>query len=136
MKFRVLYRLKPSSCAALGYNHGAQKEERVREIVIKAMLISVVWGALWYMMVMLFPTQTLLLFTTDPGFISIGKFALQIFAITFLTMSEVIIRLFQGIGEVTSALIIASARQVIFLIPCLLILPYTLGLNGLWLAYL
>jgi len=136
LNFAFCIGLSQAVVPLVGYNHGAQKEERVREIVIKAMLISVMWGALWYVMVMLFPTQTLLLFTTDLGFLSIGKSALQIFAITFLTMSEVIISaFFQGIGEATPALIIALARQVIFLIPCLLILPYTLGLNGLWLAY-
>ncbi|MBS7647670.1 MAG: MATE family efflux transporter [Candidatus Bathyarchaeia archaeon] len=120
----------------VGYNYGAQKKERIREIVVKAISVGFAWGTLWYVAVMLFPTQTLLLFTTDPEFLSVGVSALQIFAITFLTMSEVIISaFFQGIGKATSALIVTSARQFIFLIPCLLTLPYLLGLNGLWLAY-
>jgi len=136
LNFAFCMGLSQAVVPLVGYNYGAQKEERIREIVIKAILISVIWGALWYGMVMLFPTQTLALFTTDPEFLSVGTSALQIFAINFLTTSEVIISaFFQGIGKATSALIVTSARQVIFLIPCLLTLPYTLGLNGLWLAY-
>ncbi|MEM2168550.1 MAG: MATE family efflux transporter [Candidatus Bathyarchaeia archaeon] len=120
----------------VGYNYGARKGRRVREIIIKAISVGVVWGTLWYAAVILFPMQTLALFTTNPEFLSIGASALQIFAITFLTMSEVIISaFFQGIGRAKSALIVTSARQFIFLIPCLLTLPYIFGLNGLWMAY-
>jgi putative MATE family efflux protein len=119
-----------------GYNYGAQKQERVREIAAKAILTGAAWGALWYAIVMLFPTQTLTLFTTDPEFLKTGASALQIFALTFLTTSEVIISgFFQGLGKAKSAIVITSARQFILLIPCLLTLPYTIGLNGLWLAY-
>jgi Na+-driven multidrug efflux pump len=120
----------------VGYNYGAQKQNRVREIAFKAISIGAAWGALWYVIVMLFPAQTLELFTTDPEFLRTGVSALQIFAITFLTTSEVIISgFFQGLGKAKSAIIITSARQFIFLIPCLLTLPYIIGLNGLWLAY-
>jgi len=136
LNFAFCIGLSQAVVPLVGYNYGAQKEERIREIVVKAILVSVMWGALWYTAVILFPTQALSLFTVDPEFLSAGVSALQIFAITFLTTSEVIISaFFQGIGRATPALIVTSARQVIFLIPCLLILPYTLGLNGLWLAY-
>jgi putative MATE family efflux protein len=136
LNFAFCIGLSQAVVPLVGYNYGAQKKERVREIVVKAISVGFAWGTLWYAAVMLFPTQTLLLFTTDPEFLSVGASALQIFAIAFLTMSEVIISaFFQGIGKATSALIVTSARQIIFLIPCLLTLPYTLGLNGLWLAY-
>ncbi|MGB9713921.1 MAG: MATE family efflux transporter [Candidatus Bathyarchaeales archaeon] len=136
LNFAFCIGLSQAVVPLVGYNYGAQKKERVREIVVKAISVGFAWGTLWYAMVMLFPTQTLLLFTTDPEFLTVGASALQIFAIAFLTMSEVIISaFFQGIGKATSALIVTSARQIIFLIPCLLTLPYTLGLNGLWLAY-
>jgi len=41
---------------------------------------------------------------------------------------------FQGIGKALPSLIIASSRQLIFLVPCLLIIPSLLGLSGLWIA--
>ena len=42
---------------------------------------------------------------------------------------------FQGIGKGRAALVLASARPVIFLIPALLILPRLFGLSGLWAAF-
>ncbi|MEM2338051.1 MAG: MATE family efflux transporter [Candidatus Bathyarchaeia archaeon] len=136
LNFAFCIGLSQAVVPLVGYNYGAQKLERVREIVVKAVLSGVVWGIIWYVVVTLFPVQTLLLFTTDIKFLGIGVSALQIFGISFLTMSEIIISaFFQGIGKATSALIVASARQFIFLTPCLIILPYTFGLNGLWLAY-
>jgi len=136
LNFAFCIGLNQAVVPLVGYNYGARKNERVREIATKATSIGAAWGALWYIMVMLFPTQTLELFTTDPEFLRIGASALQIFAITFLTTSEIIISgFFQGLGKAKSAIIITSARQIIFLIPCLLTLPYTIGLNGLWLAY-
>jgi Na+-driven multidrug efflux pump len=61
---------------------------------------------------MLFPAQTLELFTTDPEFLRTGVSALQVFAITFLTTSEVVISgFFQGLGKAKSAIIITSARH-------------------------
>jgi len=136
LNFAFCIGLSQAVVPLVGYNYGAQKQNRVREIAFKAISIGAAWGALWYVIVMLFPAQTLELFTTDPEFLRTGVSALQIFAITFLTTSEVIISgFFQGLGKAKSAIIITSARQFIFLIPCLLTLPYIIGLNGLWLAY-
>jgi putative MATE family efflux protein len=136
LNFALCIGLNQAVVPLVGYNYGAQKGERIREIVVKAISVGAAWGTLWYVIAMLFPAQTLSLFTTDPEFLSMGAPALQIYAITFLTTSEVIISgFFQGLGKAKSAIIITSARQFIFLIPFLLTLPYTIGLNGLWLAY-
>jgi putative MATE family efflux protein len=136
LNFAFCIGLSQAVVPLVGYNYGAQKKERVREIVVKAILAGFAWGTLWYVAVMFFPAQMLSLFTTDPEFLSVGVSALQIFAITFLTMSEVIISgFFQGIGKAIPSLIVTSSRQIIFLIPCLLTLPYTFGLSGLWSAY-
>lgn len=121
----------------VGYNFGAQKKERVGELVIKAGLTSVMWGALWWVLVMLFSTQIISLFGTDPNFLAAGPFALQLFALGFFTigLQTNLSSFFQGIGKAIPSLVVASSRQLIFLIPCLLIMPTILGLTGLWAAY-
>ncbi|MEM3694056.1 MAG: MATE family efflux transporter [Candidatus Bathyarchaeia archaeon] len=120
----------------VGYNFGARKNDRVRKIVVKAGLVSLSWGALWCIIAMLFPRQTLSLFSQDPDFIREGIRGLQIFAIAFLMVPEVIISsFFQGIGKAIPSLIVSSSRQILFLIPCLLILPYVFGIDGLWSSY-
>ncbi|UCH51214.1 MAG: hypothetical protein JSV54_00115, partial [Chloroflexota bacterium] len=42
---------------------------------------------------------------------------------------------FQGIGKGLPSLVMASARQVIFLLPFLYILPRVFGLTGLWAVF-
>lgn len=120
----------------VGYNFGARKHERIREIVVKAGLVTFAWGALWFTAAMLFPTQFLSLFSLDPEFLAGGTTALRIFALSFLTVPEITLSsFFQGIGRAIPSLIVSSSRQLIFLIPCLLTMPYTFGLIGLWTAY-
>ena len=42
---------------------------------------------------------------------------------------------FQGIGRGFPSLVLASARQIIFLLPGLLILPRFFGLTGVWVSF-
>ena len=120
-----------------GYNFAAQKKERVGEIIVKAGLISFTWGVLCWVGAMLFSTQIMSLFGTDPDFIAIGIQALQMFALGFflIGVQTNISAFFQGIGKSIPALVIGSSRQLLFLIPCLLIMPSIFGLTGLWAAY-
>lgn len=120
----------------VGYNFGANKNQRVRELVVKAGLVSFTWGAMWSTAAMLFPTQILSLFNSDPEFLAVGTTALRTFALGFLTVPELTFTsFFQGIGKFVPSLIVSSSRQLIFLIPYIIIMPYMFGLTGLWGAY-
>ncbi|MEM2103514.1 MAG: MATE family efflux transporter [Candidatus Bathyarchaeia archaeon] len=136
INFSFCIGLSQGTLPLVGYNFGAKRNERIRGIVVKAGLVSFAWGALWCLTSILFPRQILSLFSSDPYFIGEGANALQIFGLTFLTIQEVILgAFFQGIGKAVPSLIVSSSRQLIFLIPCLLTMPYVFGLNGLWSAY-
>ncbi len=121
----------------IGYNFGAKQKERVGEVVVKAGLASLVWGLLCCIVAMLFSTQIISIFNTEPQFLSIGSQALRIYAVAFFAIGIQMILsfFFQGIGKGLPSLVLASARQVIFLLPCLLILPRMFGLTGLWMAF-
>jgi len=120
----------------IGYNFGARKYERIGETVVKALLASFVWGALWWTVATLFSTQVMLLFNPDQDFLALGTLALSIFALNFFAgLDAPLSSFFQGIGKAIPSLVVASSRQLIFLIPCLLIMPSIYGLTGLWAAY-
>ncbi len=121
----------------IGYNFGAKKKERVAEVVIKSGSITFIWGALCWIVVMLFSTQIMSIFSTEPEFLLEGSRAFRIFAIAFFTigMQMTLSIFFQGIGKGLPSLILASARQIIFLLPGLLILPRIFGLSGLWAVF-
>ncbi len=121
----------------VGYNYGAKKKERVGEAVLKAGLLSLIWGSMCWVVMMLFSTQILSIFSTDPQFLTLGSFAFRIFASVFfiIGMQMNLGMFFQGIGLGLPSLVMASARQIIFLIPSVLILPRIFGLTGLWLSH-
>jgi Na+-driven multidrug efflux pump len=78
----------------------------------------------------------MLLFNPDQDFLALGTLALSIFALNFFAgLDAPLSSFFQGIGKAIPSLVVASSRQLIFLIPCLLIMPSIYGLTGLWAAY-
>jgi len=121
----------------VGYNFGANQNKRVGEVVTKASLLALLWGILCFITAMLFSKQIISIFNTEAQFLLEGNQALRIFSLAFFTIGiQMIIGFFfQGIGKGLPSLVLASARQVIFLLPCLLIFPQLFGLTGLWVAY-
>lgn len=135
--FMVCMGLGQGMLPLVGYNFGAKQKQRVGEIVIKTGLASFVWGALCWLVFMLFPSQVMSLFGTDPEFLHEATQALRIFVLLFFAVGIQIVTtfFFQGIGKGLPSLVLACARQVIFLVPALLILPRIFGLIGLWVAF-
>ncbi len=135
--FMVCMGLGQGMLPLVGYNFGAKQKERVGEIVIKAGLAGFIWGLLWWVVFMLFSPQVMSIFNADPQFLFEGTRALRIFVLFFFAvgLQIVVTFFFQGIGKGLPSLVVASARQVIFLIPSLLILPRMFGLTGLWVAF-
>lgn len=121
----------------VGFNFGANQKERVGEVVIKAGLLGLGWGLFCWLIFMIFPTQVISIFNSDPRFIAEGVRTLRIFVLLFFAIQlQIIVSFFfQGIGKGIPSFILASARQVIFLIPGLLILPRLFGVVGLWMAF-
>lgn len=121
----------------VGYNYSAKKKERVGEVVIKTTLSGFIWAALCWVVAMLLSSQVMSIFSTDPDFLATGTVAFRIFALGFLTVGPqtILSFFFQGIGKGFASFMVASSRQLLFLIPCLLIIPRIFGLTGLWAAY-
>lgn len=121
----------------VGFNFGAKKMQRIGEVVIKAGLASSCWAALWWVIVMLIPGQIMSIFSNDPEFLATGAEAIRMFSLLLFAIGAQISTnfFFQGIGRGLPSLVLASARQVIFLLPCLFVLPRVLGLTGLWVSF-
>ncbi|MCK5429005.1 MAG: hypothetical protein KAI94_06010, partial [Anaerolineales bacterium] len=121
----------------VGYNHGAGKNNRVGEVVVKAGLLSLGWGIMCAVIGLLLPRQIMALFNSDPGFLDTGQRAMRIFALSFFSigLQYTLSAFFQGLGRGIASLVLTSARQIIFLLPVLLILSRYFGLTGLWASF-
>ena len=108
----------------VGYNYGAKKKERVREIVLKAGLSGFIWGALWWLISLFLAKQVMSIFNADPNFLAAATPAFRIYALGFFTVGAqaILTFAFQGFGKAIPSLIVSLSRHVICLIPCLLIL--------------
>ena len=120
-----------------GFCYGAGRFSRVREAFRYCVRVTTLLLIVLSVISLLLSRQIIMLFRRDDlEVIRIGTLALRLQLVTlplwgFITMSNMFT---QSIGYGVRATIISSARQGIFLIPALLILPRLFGLLGIQIA--
>lgn len=121
----------------VGFNYGAKHKLRVKESIVLAMKISTAIALFAFLLVMAAPRLLMMIFTTDPAAIEMGQSALRIMFALSVTVGLQMVTggVFQALGKARAALVISMARQVLFLIPLLIILPQFFDLTGIWLAF-
>ena len=121
----------------IGYNYGAKLYGRVKETIIKSNLMALIVTLIGFTAIQLFPGTIISFFSNDPELIQEGTRALRIvFLLIPLAGIQIIgASYFQAIGKAKPAFILTISRQVLFLIPLILILPLFLQLDGLWVIF-
>ncbi|MCT4594231.1 MAG: MATE family efflux transporter [Anaeromicrobium sp.] len=123
----------------VGYNYGAKKFERVKETVKLSIIVTTILATTSVLIGELFPNLIMRVFTKDMYFIENSASVLRIIiaGIPVIGIQVVGATLFQSIGKAIPSLTMSLLRQVLFLIPLVLILPRigNLGLLGIWIAY-
>lgn len=121
----------------LGYNYGAGAMERVRRALGLAVAAASVFCAVAWAPILLFAGPIVRLFVgDDPGVTTLGAPALRVFfaLLPLVGLQVVGASYFQAVGRAGISLLNNLLRQVIILVPLLLVLPRMLGLDGVWLA--
>ena len=122
----------------LGFNLGARKYSRIREGIRTATGAAVLYAATAWLLVMLFPSLFIRIFTPDPEIIRIGANAARLYFSAFLFMIGQFSgqSIFVGLGKSREAIFFSLLRKVIIVVPMTLLLPnlFGLGVNGVWLA--
>ncbi len=121
----------------VGFNYGAGKYMRVNKSIILAMKVSTLISFGAFLLVMTVPGPLMKIFTTDPEVVEMGQTALRIMFALSMTVGVQMITggVFQALGKAREAFVMSLARQVLFLIPLLLLLPLFFNLTGVWLAF-
>lgn len=121
----------------IGYNYGAKQYDRVKKTVFYASSAATVITTLGFVMVQLFPVQIISIFnTSDQSLISMGARGLRIDLLFFPIVGSSIVctNYFQAIAKAKLSTILSLLRQVIMIIPLLIILPPFFKLDGVWMA--
>ena len=119
-----------------GFNYGAKKYSRVREAFWFCVKVSTVFLLFVAILGYLFSGHLIGIFRDDPKVIQIGTTALRFQCATLILNGWVIMNnmMTQTMGKTLYATLLASARQGLFFIPALLVLPRVVGLLGIQMA--
>jgi Na+-driven multidrug efflux pump len=119
------------------FNYGAKHYKRVKEAYLKAVSVGFVLALLAFAMFQIFPRQIISLFGN--GSEMYYQFAVNYFRIflffTFLNfMQPISSNFFTAIGKPKRGVFLSLTRQIIFLLPLILILPLKMGIDGIMYA--
>ncbi|UTD14397.1 MATE family efflux transporter [Tenacibaculum mesophilum] len=120
-----------------GYNYGANNTERVKETINKSILFGTGIAVLIFILIMLFPTELVGVFTEDEKLLKLTPDALIVafLATPVITTQLIGSAYFQAAGKALPALLLTLLKQGFFLIPLVYILPKFYGINGVWMSF-
>lgn len=124
----------------LGYNHGAKKYDRVRETLKYAIIGATSITILGFLLVQFFPIQIFRIFMGTKGSlkeiskIGVPGMRINLALLPIIGFQVVAANYFQATGKPKQSAFLSLSRQVLVLIPAIIILPKFFGLTGVWLS--
>ena len=119
-----------------GYNYGAQRFDRLMRVLKLAMVTATAITATGFVIAEFFPYQCARLFTTDKTLIDMAVEGIRIHMLAFpiVGCQMVITNFFQCIGKAKISIFLSLSRQMLFLLPLLVVLPPVMKVDGVWTA--
>ncbi|MDR1004602.1 MAG: MATE family efflux transporter, partial [Prevotellaceae bacterium] len=117
-----------------GYNYGAKLYKRVSKVLKQTILLGTIVTTGGFLISIFAPRVVVSLFTSDEELIRLSINGLRITLLCFpiVGFQMVTSNFFQSIGMAGRAIFMSLTRQLLFLLPCLLILPHFFELDGVW----
>ncbi len=115
------------------FNYGAKKFQRVKQLVKTAMISCVVIGFIGMLCLQGFPNQIISIFGQESDLYNeFAVMCLKNMTIFIFVMGVQMVAgvYYQAVGKPVGALLLSLSRQVLFMIPCFLILPIFFGIKG------
>ena len=141
--FMVMLGLCQAMQPIAGYNYGARRNDRLREVYLLTMKVCLLIGMVGMVLSLVFPRTIIGFFNSEPEILAMGAPALRYLMVMcpLIAFTVTNSQLFQSIDQPWIAIVTSLSRQVIFLIPLSLILPDLLmdfnhgdGVTGVWQA--
>ena len=120
-----------------GYNYGARKYSKVNEVFWKTVKYATMVTCLGFLVAEIFPRASVSVFTHDSQMIELATKGLRllVLAFPFVGFQMVSSNFFQCLGMVNKAILLSLSRQLLFLIPCVYVLPLFFDNVGVWMSF-
>ena len=117
-----------------GYNYGAQQYERVTQVLRYAIVYSTIVMLMSFVLCEFFPHIPIMIFTDDAETTRLAIEGMRVIQILspLVGFQIVVGNFFQSIGMARKSIFLSLSRQLLFLVPLLLILPHYFGTVGVW----
>ena len=117
-----------------GYNYGAGHTDRMMKVLKYSIIAGVGVMTVGWIVGITIPHECARLFTTDPQLTDMGARGIMINQMAFpvIGYQAVITNFFQSIGKAKVSIVLSLSRQMIFLVPLLIVLPMFMGVDGVW----
>lgn len=132
----VIFGINQGMQPLIGYNYGARRMDRVRLTLKYGIIAGTVITSSGFLAFQFTPEPLVRLFTTHPELIEKAAQGLRLCTMVFFLVGAqiVIAAYFQSMGRASMAIFLSLSRQLLFLIPAMLVLPHFLGVIGVWLS--
>ena len=121
-----------------GYNFGARNYSRVREVYLKTAGWATLVLSAGFLFSEFLSEPMVRIFTSDPVLLEKASHGLRVMNLAFpiIGFQMVTTNLFQCLGMVKKSIFLSLSRQLIFLLPCIYILPSLLeSESGVWYSF-
>lgn len=120
----------------VGYNYGAQKMDRVKHTLRLGIIVGALITSSGFLICELFPHAVSAIFTDSDELIDMASSGLQICTLAFplVGIQIIITNFFQSIGKAKISIFLSLSRQLVYLLPGLLLLPSHFGVKGVWMS--
>ncbi len=134
--FYVIFGFSQGFQPLAGFNYGAKQYQRVQETIAVSVRWTTIYSVVMAVIYAVGATPIISVFSSDPNVLTIGTKLLRYYSLIFPTFGFTVIynSAFMAFGKAKEALVLSTARQGIFLIPAILILPALFGLEGVLLC--
>lgn len=132
----IIMGLNQGTQPIIGYNYGARNFTRVKETLYYSLKVATVITTMAFIVGQFFPRLFASAFTVDPELLSITQKGIRITIAAFplVGMQIVASSFFQSLGYAAKSIIQSLSRQLIFLVPFIIVFPRLWRLDGIWIA--
>lgn len=119
-----------------GYNYGAMRYDRLMKVVKYSIIAATAIMTTGFIIAMTIPGTCARLFTTDPTLIDLSAKGIRYIMVAFPVVGYqmVVSNFFQSIGKAKISIVLSLSRQLLILLPLLLVLPTMFEINGVWVS--